>query len=300
MSARPRIGTILASLFLLVLSYFMGYYMLNPIMRTLHDEGLIPGTTEENWRFYGGLIASALQGIGLIFSFLWGVLADKKGRRPVLLVLGLVMSIGLLLVPTSRAYDQLLVYFLVFGLGYVGVGPVIYAFISDAIPPESRGKGYAYYYVASVLAMIVAIIVAGVLLTWRIAYTITGIIVLLTTISLYLSSRGVTIGFSESKRELKAYRFREAIPSLKKKTVLLILLMIVPWTIPWGMLSVWSIDYIHTKWGVPLENASLIIAMATFSIAVGHILGGTLSDRIVKKGDISGRTKIPLFGVALG
>ncbi|MGB9708564.1 MFS transporter [Infirmifilum uzonense] len=300
MSARPRIGTILASLFLLVLSYSMGYYMLNPIMRTLHDEGLIPGTTEENWRFYGGLIASALQGIGLIFSFLWGVLADKKGRRPVLLVLGLVMSIGLLLVPTSRAYDQLLVYFLVFGLGYVGVGPVIYAFISDAIPPESRGKGYAYYYVASVLAMIVAIIVAGVLLPWRIAYTITGIIVLLTTISLYLSSRGVTIGFSESKRELKAYRFREAIPSLKKKTVLLILLMIVPWTIPWGMLSVWSIDYIHTKWGVPLETASLIIAMATFSIAVGHILGGTLSDRIVKKGDISGRTKIPLFGVALG
>lgn len=300
MSARTRTTLILASLALLVLSYFMGYYMLNPIMQTLHQEGLIPGKTEEEWRFYGGLIATSLQGIGLVLSFFWGVLADKLGRRPILLLLGLVMGFGLLLVPTAYTYPQLLTYFLVFGIGYVGVGPAIYAFISDAVPPESRGKGYALYYVSSVLAMILAIIVAGVLLPWRTAYTVSGFIVVITTLTLYLSSKGVTIGYSEARQEVKAYRFREAIPSIKKSTVLLMLFMIVPWTIPWGMLSVWSIDYIQTKWQVPRATASLVIALATLSIAFGHIIGGTLSDRLVKKGDISGRTKIPLIGVAIG
>ncbi|WP_460024133.1 MFS transporter [Infirmifilum sp. SLHALR2] len=300
MSGRRSVTLILASLFLLVLSYFMGYYMLNPIMRTLHEEGLIPGATEEEWRYYGGLVATLLQGVGLVLSFAWGVLADKYGRRQVIFLLGLVMGLGMLLVPTATSYSQLLAYFLLFGVGYVGVGPAIYAFISDAVPPESRGRGYAIYYVSSVLAMILAIVVAGVLLPWRVAYTISGTVVLLTAVVLYFSSRGITVGFSEAKREVGAYRFREALPSIRKRTVLLVLLMIVPWTIPWGMLSVWSIDYIVTKWGVAKETASLVIALATLSIAFGHIIGGTLSDRLVRKGDVGGRTKVSILGIAVG
>ncbi len=300
MSGRRNIGLIIASLSLLVLSYFMGYYMLNPIMRTLHEEGLIPGATEEEWRYYGGLIATVLQGVGLVLSFAWGVLADKYGRRHVMFLLAFIMGAGMILVSTATSYAQLLSFFLLFGVGYVGIGPAIYAFISDAVPPESRGKGYASYYVSSVLAMIVAVITAGVLLPWRTAYMISGALVLVTATILYLSSRGITVGFSEVGREIRAYKFREALPSLKKKTVLLVLLMIVPWTIPWGMLSVWSIDYIQTKWGVAKGTASLVIALATLSIAIGHIIGGSLSDRLVKRGDLGGRTKVSILGVALG
>ncbi|QOJ78602.1 MFS transporter [Infirmifilum lucidum] len=300
MSGRRSIGLVIASLSLLVLSYFMGYYMLNPIMRTLHEEGLIPGATEEEWRYYGGLVATALQGVGLVLSFAWGVLADKYGRRQVIFLLALIMGAGMILVSTATNYTQLLSFFLLFGVGYVGVGPAIYAFISDAVPPESRGRGYASYYVSSVLAMIVAIITAGVLLPWRFAYTISGALVLVTATILYFSSRGITVGFSEAGREIRTYKFREALPSLKKKTVLLVLLMIVPWTIPWGMLSVWSIDYIQTRWGVTKGTASLVIALATLSIAIGHIVGGSLSDRLVKRGDLGGRTKVSILGVALG
>lgn len=300
MSSSRKVGLVLASLSLLVLSYFMGYYMLNPIMRTLHEEGLIPGASEEEWRFYGGLLATVLQGVGLVLSFAWGVLADKYGRRPVLLLLGAAMGLGMLLVSTARTYQQLMAYFLLFGVGYVGVGPAVYAFISDAVPREARGRGYALYYVSSVLAMILSVVVAGVFLPWRVAYMAAGIAVLAMTAVLFLASRGITIGFSEATRASGEYRFREALPSLKKRTVALMLLMIVPWTIPWGMLSVWSIDYIQSKWGVPRETASLIIALATASIALGHIVGGSLSDRMVKKGDVRGRTKISALGVAVG
>jgi MFS family permease len=297
----PKVRIVTFSLALFVLFYFMGYYMLNPILKTLHEEGLIPGKTEVEWRFNAGLIATILQGTGLVLSFVWGILADKIGRRQILFLLGITMGIGLLLVSTARSYTELLLYFVLFGLGYVGVGPVIYAFISDALPSQSRGKGYAAYYVSSVLAMILGLIVAGVLLQWRTAYLVSGLATFIFAVILFISSRGITIGYSEKKaEEVKKYSLREALPSLKKKTVLLILLMIIPWTIPWGMLSIWSIDYISTKWGVPTGTASLIIAAATASIALGHIIGGTLSDRLVSRGDTSGRAKISIIGVAVG
>jgi predicted MFS family arabinose efflux permease len=149
--------------------------------------------------------------------------------------------------------------------------------------------------------MILGLIVAGVLLHWRTAYLLSGLVTFIFAMVLFISSRGITIGYSEKKAgEVKKYSLREALPSLKKKTVLLVLLMIIPWTIPWGMLSIWSIDYISTKWGVPTGTASLIIAAATASIALGHIIGGMLSDRLVCRGDPRGRAKISIIGVAVG
>ena len=233
----PRVGVVIVSLAFFVLFYSMGYYMLNPILKTLHEEGLIPGRTEVEWRFNAGLIATILQGTGLVLSFVWGILADKIGRRQLLFLLGSTMGAGLLLVSTARSYTGLLIYFILFGLGFVGVGPVIYAFVPDALPSQSRGKGYAAYYVSSVLAMILGLIVAGVLLQWRTAYLVTGVATLIFAVVLFVSSRGITIGYSEKRaEEVKKYSLREALPSLKKKTVLLVLLIIIPWTIPWGML----------------------------------------------------------------
>ncbi|MEM4790789.1 MAG: MFS transporter, partial [Thermofilum sp.] len=194
---------IILSLMLLVLFYSMGFYMLNPIIRTLREEGLIPGATEVEWRFYAGLIGTVLQGVGLASSLILGYFADRFGRRPVIFAAGLMMGAGLLLVSAATSYFQLLSFFVLFGVGFVGIGPAIYAFISDAVPSESRGKGYAAYYASSVVAMILGLIVAGILLHWRPAYALAGAMTLLFTTTLFMLSKGVTIGYSE-KRESAA------------------------------------------------------------------------------------------------
>ncbi|MEM1516488.1 MAG: MFS transporter [Thermofilum sp.] len=299
-SGRSAVPIIL-SLMLLVLFYSMGFYMLNPIIRTLREEGLIPGATEVEWRFYAGLIGTVLQGVGLASSLILGYFADRFGRRPVIFAAGLMMGAGLLLVSAATSYFQLLSFFVLFGVGFVGIGPAIYAFISDAVPSESRGKGYAAYYASSVVAMILGLIVAGILLHWRPAYALAGAMTLLFTTTLFMLSKGVTIGYSE-KRESAAggSSLKDALPSLKKRSVLLILLMIIPWTIPWGMLSYWSVDYLVAKWGVSRETASLVLALATASIAAGHVVGGSLSDKMAGKGEISWRAKISLVGVIVG
>ena len=294
---RVGLAPLAALLAFFVISYMMGYYMLNPILRTLRSEGLLIGATEAEWRFYAGLIATLLQGVGLAVTPFTGILADKFGRRPVILALSLVMGAGLLLVSTAGDYWSLLSFFVLYGAGYVGMGPAMYAFISDIVPSERRALGYAVYYSSSVMAMILGIVIAGALLGWRSAYAAAGLATLVFGALLVVFSKGrgaPATGVSTR------YSLRGALPSLSNPIVAAIILMITPWTIPWGALSVFSIDYISTKWGLPTATASLVIALATLSIAVGHIAGGLLSDRLASREGLVGRVKVSILGVALG
>ncbi len=193
---KPSIGAILGLLGLMVLFYFAGYYVIAAILDVLHEEGLIPGT-EANWRVYAGLLRTIPQVIGIALSFIWGVLADKFDRRRILLLLGILMGIGLLGASVSVNYLQLMLSFTLFGVAMTGISPVVYAFIADVVPSEKRGVGYAIYYAASVLGMAIGLVIAGMLLGWRIAYMMTGVLVLLFATPLYFVSRGVTIGHAE-------------------------------------------------------------------------------------------------------
>ncbi len=295
---KPPIKAILLFLGLMVLFYFAGFYMIAAILDILHKEGLIPGT-EADWRVYAGLLRTIPQVIGLGLSFLWGVLADKMGRRKVLFVLGILMALGLLGVSLSINYIQLMISFTVFSIAMIGVSPVIYAFIADVVPSEKRGAGYAVYYAASVFGMAVGLVMAGIFLEWRLAYLSTAILVFLFATPLFIVSRGITIGYVE-KKEVGEYGLKKALSATIKPTALLILVHIIPWTMPWGMLSLFAVDYIQTRWGVSKESATLIVSLAVLSIAIGHIVGGMISDKLVKKGDPLARPKVSIAGISIG
>ncbi len=297
-NGKPPIRLILGLLGLLVLFYFAGFYMLAAILDVLHEEGLIPGT-EETWRVYAGLLRTIPQVIGIAISFIWGILADRYGRRRILLLLGVLMGIGLLGTGVSTNYYQLLGFMTLFGVAMTGISPVIYAFVADVVPSEKRGMGYAVYYASSVLGMAVGLIIAGILLGWRIAYMATGVLVLVLVTPLFIASRGVTIGYAE-KAVVGKYRLSQVLTHLKTPSVLLILLLIIPWTIPWGMLSLFAVDYLQTRWGISKASASLVVSLSVLSIAIGHVLGGVLSDRRVKKGDLKARPKISIIGIIIG
>ncbi len=295
---KPPVKAILLLLGLMVLFYFAGFYMIAAILDILHKEGLIPGT-EADWRVYAGLLRTIPQAVGLALSFLWGVLADKMGRRKVLFVLGILMAVGLLGVSLSINYIQLMISFTVFGIAMIGISPVIYAFIADVVPTEKRGAGYAVYYAASVFGMAVGLVMAGIFLEWRLAYLLTAVLVFLFATPLFIVSRGVTIGYVE-KKEVGEYGLKKALSATLKPTALLILIHIIPWTMPWGMLSLFAVDYIQTRWGVSKGSATLIVSLAVLSIAIGHIVGGMISDKLVKKGDPLARPKVSIAGITIG
>lgn len=295
-----RLGAILLVMALFVLMYFSGSNAVTATLDTMRKEGLIIGT-KQDWRFYAGLLKTLPGYVGVALSFLWGVLADRAGRPRVLLLLGVLMGLSMILISAATSYFFLLAAFTAFGIGYVGISPVMYAFVSDVTPPERRGIGYAAYYVPSVLGFIVGVIVAGVLLYWRQAYLAFGVLTLVLALLLYSLSRGVRPGGQEARAGPAEYRLREALSSLlRSRTVAVMVLQILPWAIPWGFITFFAVDYLMTRWGVSKAAASLVLAVAALSIALGHVLGGLLADRRVRRGDVLGRFRVSVLGIAVG
>ncbi len=302
MAGRLHVRGILGLLALLVLGYFSGDYMLAAVIKTMHEEGVIPGT-EETWRVYASLLKTVPGLVGLALTFLWGVLADRWGRPRLILLLGVVMGATLSLVSTAYSYYYLLAVLIVFGIAKIGISPVIYAFIPDVLPPEKRGAGYAAYYAPSVLGFVLGVLLGGVLLYWRTAYLAVGLMVLAASIPLYLLSRGVRIGQAETVaagRAAGGYSLREALRAATNRTVAIIMLQIIPWTIPWGFITLYAVDYLTTRWGISTATASAFLAVAALAIAAGHVVGGKLGDRLVSRGDVNGRVKVSILGIAVG
>ncbi|ADI31681.1 MFS transporter [Staphylothermus hellenicus] len=294
-----HLKTILLTLALLVLSYFAGDYMLAAVIDPMYREGIIPGTAA-TWRTYAGLLKTIPGFVGLALTIVWGVLADKIGRPRLLFILGITMGVSLALVGFAMNYIYLLLVLTIFGIAKIGIGPVIYAFIPDIMPPEKRGLGYAAYYAPSVLGFVVGMIIGGILFYWRTAYLLVGLMILVFAVPLYLLSRGIRIGFAEKKTIEKKYRFMDALRATMNKTITLMMIQIIPWSIPWGFVTLFAVDYIMKRWGLSKPVASGILAIAALSIATGHVLGGKLADNLVRKGDINGRVKISVVGIAIG
>lgn len=95
-----------------------------------------------------GLINSAFLLTSGVFAFPCGLLGDRLGRRLVVsggLGLSLVTS---LLLAVSFAPWQLLLIYLLFGLGMAAVGPTLMATVADLSPATHLGRSYGAYTLA--------------------------------------------------------------------------------------------------------------------------------------------------------
>ena len=89
---------------------------------------------------------TALQ-IGTVFflgmfvgAFAFGRLADRIGRRNVLVVTVLIDAVFGLASAFSTSFEMLLVLRLLTGIGVGGTLPVDYAMMAEFLPPERRGR----------------------------------------------------------------------------------------------------------------------------------------------------------------
>ena len=106
-----------------------------------------------------GPMLSASQWGALAGAFIFGFLADKIGRRPVLVMCGLILSLTMLATALAASYESLVMLRVVTGLGVGGAVPCFLSLAMEYSPERHRGK--------VVSAMVAAVpcggIVAGVL-----------------------------------------------------------------------------------------------------------------------------------------
>ncbi|OUL24853.1 hypothetical protein BV372_28560 [Nostoc sp. T09] len=131
-----------------------------------------------------GAIAAASTLTGILVSFPAGLLSDYWGRKPLILLAGVVFCsapLAYLLVSTPRELALVRVYH---GLATAILGPVAMAYVAD-LAPTRRGERLGWYSSFTLGGRAIAPIVGGLLLTistWQAVYAvcaIAGILVLL-------------------------------------------------------------------------------------------------------------------------
>ena len=100
----------------------------------------------------GAINAAFMLSAGLL-SIPAGVLADRAGRRPVLLAgLGL-LALSSFLIALSATPLQMAAVYLLFGAGLAAFAPTMMSLVADTAPPQFLGRAYGWYTTAVYTAM---------------------------------------------------------------------------------------------------------------------------------------------------
>lgn len=234
-----------------------------------------------------------------IGGWLFGVIADRTGRKKAMTLSVLLMSLGSLMIAITPTYNQigvfapaiLLLARLLQGLSVGGEYGVSATYLSEMATPHRRGFYSSFQYVTLIggqlLALGVQILLQKVFLTeeqlqswgWRIPFVIGA---MLSITALYLrSSLHETKAFDAHKKDKQK-------GSLKKlfkhpKAILTVVGLTLGGTIAFYTYTTYMQKFLVNTVHLSKEQSTLISFLTLFSFALLQPAFGSLSDRIGRK-----------------
>ncbi|PTD09483.1 hypothetical protein FCULG_00008835 [Fusarium culmorum] len=94
--------------------------------------------------FYSGLIESLFSATQMVVLISWSRLADRIGRRPVLLITMLGTAVGPVLFGMSKTIGQMILFRCMAGV-FSGSGLVIRTMISELSTPDTQAKAFSWF-----------------------------------------------------------------------------------------------------------------------------------------------------------
>jgi MFS family permease len=240
---------------------------------------------------FAGSIAVAL------VQFPGGYLADKNGRRQLIVSMTFGLAIGSLFFVFAPSWQFILIGLLIQNLCSI-YGPALMSMVIDSLPPENRGSGFSFQSVVTTLVLLPAPLIAQYLvatfnfdLGMRIGYTI--------------------VSVSYFSIAILRLRLKETLPSLEKseRTSLINVLRLYPKSVKEGI-NVWRkvpksafnlfltiiiinglvvscqtyfVVYATSILKISLGQWAIVVAFRYLSIAIPRIIAGFSMDDIRRK-----------------
>jgi len=285
------------TLWLILLGFFFIDFtrsMLLPNLVTISHLYFGPGTFEA---VEIGLLVTAQMGASAAACLIFGILADRKTRKNMVLIALTFWLTGLLLITFAFNYYMLLIGQLLLGFGSGGYIPVIQAVIGDATPVEKKGQVYGWSSILWSLGFFSGILFGSVFSpNWQLPFLISAIPLIILTVLYWI--RGTSFKVGRHEEELKEvfakdkayiYDYRVSWKSfkgiLKNKTNVLVFIE--------GISSVFGISMILLYFFPFLEEGpakispmivGLVMLLVIFPVEFGGILlWGKIGDRLVGK-----------------
>lgn len=247
-----------------------------------------------------------------IFGIPFGRLVDRKNRRNIILFGLLGWSLLTSLSAFAGSYTQLLILRTGVGIGEAVLGPAAYSLLIDFFEPHKRGRATGVYYMAMSVGSGASLLLGGLLLSqipaaglnlggflalepWRLLFLFAGLPGLFACLLMLTMRepprRGVAASDAASVRDFLGYVWQH-----KGLLIRISASGTLAATAGYGA-GAWAPTLLQRNFGMSAAETGwpIGVAMIVGSIA-GTLVSGALSDRAIKQGVLSGRTRPMLFG----
>lgn len=240
---------------------------------------------------WSGWIFAAQSVTAVIFQPLWGAMADKYGRKLMLLRAGIGMAVMTILMGFVDAPWQLLVLRLINGVfsGFISMSISLQASVT---PNEHAGKALGTLQTGQMAGSLIGPLIGGILaeaVGFRYVFVLTGMLLLAASIVVMIFvDKGAPLRSKEKENSRLAGNWRLMVP--------LIPVFVATMVTQIGMMSIQPILSIYTKLlyhGVHLEFiAGLVVSITGVANLIGSPLLGRFGDRV-------GQRKILIFSLVM-
>jgi len=230
-------------------------------------------------------IISGLAASPFILKFLIGPITDyfnKHGRKPFIIIGGLVGSICIFPLAYINPKSELILFTILFFISHLGV--IFLDVSADAwaiqiTKPNERGKVNSAMFGGLFAGLASGTLILSLIaehINFEMTFIVTGFIIILTIILPLLV------------REIKTLKIRPKIGKLlvfefKKKNTILIALFGMVSAANYGIILLILPDYMINVLGLDLTHAGGITTLSNIGIIAGAIIGGILADRFGRK-----------------
>lgn len=251
------------------------------------------------WLMGVGLGASGLGGI------LFGMLADRFGRKKMLTWTILLFSLGMMATSFAQNVTQFLVFRFITGLGLGGEWAIGHALIAESVPAETRARWSAFLQSGEPVGVALAAIIGFMVVPefgWRAVFlcsSLTGLLALL--FRRYLNESPLWL--QTPPKDMKT-RLRETVPFLKIYWGLMILALVLAvfklgtyWTC-----YTWLPRFIKETMHEDVRRSVNWLLCGQLGQFIGMYLFGVLADRIGRRWAFTGfslLTAAAIFPMAL-
>lgn len=245
----------------------------------VQDLGVHKLSAVEQW---SGWIFAVQMLTAAFFQPIWGAVADKYGRKPMLLRAGIGMGAMTILMGFVTAPWQLLVLRFVNGV-FAGFISMAISLQASVTPKEYSGRALGTLQTGQVAGALIGPLIGGILaeaVGFRWVFILTGLLLLLASVVVWMYVHEHTHGSQAATREK---------PNISKRHVLVLLLpvFIASLVTQLGMMSIQPILTIYTALlykGSHLEFiAGLVVACAGIANLIGSPILGKFSDVVGPK-----------------
>ena len=238
-------------------------------------------------QYLGGLIPLVFWILGGAVAVFIGYYTDLISRKYLFVFVVILGEIPCLLSGFADTYTEFFIMRVLTGIGIGGIIPLTYSILGDLYSANERIKVVTLIGLASGLGIAIGQLTAGMMgdsYGWRLPFILFAIPNFILVVIFILIVEEPPRG--QMDRNVQSFRisdFKDFSSLFKIKTNLLVFLQGIFGTVPWGVFSIFIIDYFVVEKEYLRPTATLVITIVGGMALISSLIGGFIGNKLFKK-----------------